>query len=231
MNTPRIDDIVLNDQFYEEIYPGVWLMDNHKWAFWARLNHFTQHATGLPAKLFHFDYHWDAVNDFQNEASLSDLSKKSLSEMYQLVSEDFIQKDSFIAPAIIKGFFNEIHFYCKQKNPQIGFSVEFLNSYMAKQYIYKKIEVMNAATIKTPYAFDLDIDLFNDSEMYLESKLWTESQMYDFFCICRPLIQNASVVTIAMSFGYSGTKEDTKWLTQYVVSKILEIKRNYNDLA
>jgi len=77
--------------------------------------------------------------------------------------------------------------------------------------------------VKNPYAFDLDIDLFNDSGRYLESKLWTETQLDDFFGICTPLIRSASIVTIAMSFGYSGTNEDTIWLAQYAVSKILEI--------
>lgn len=220
----KIDNIVQDDQYYEEIFPGIWLMDDHKWAFWAWLNHFTQHTTEFPAKLFHFDYHWDAANDFQDQALTSDFVNMSLSEMHQLLSEDLICKDGFIAPAIINGYFNEIHFYCKQENPQIGFSDEFLNTYRAKQYIYNEISVINEAAKKIPYAFDLDIDLFNESGMYLESKLWTETQLYDFFYICRSLIKNASVVTVAMSFGYSGTEEDTKRLAQYVISKILNIR-------
>jgi len=188
MKIPKIDDIVPNDEFHEEIYPGVWLMDNHKWAFWAWLNHFTENTTGLPAKLFHFDYHWDAVNDFQSEASQSDLFKHSLTEAYRLVTGDFICKDGFIAPAIIKGFFNEIHFYCKQKNTQVGFTDEFLNNYMSKQYVYNTIDNINVSIFDNPYAFDLDIDLFNDSEMYLVSKLWPEAQIGEFFRI--PLCQD-----------------------------------------
>ena len=140
------------------------------------------------------------------------------------MSEDFICKDGFIAPAIIKGLFNEIHFYCKQSDTQITFSDEFLNNYQTEQFIHNNIESIMDIRVENPYAFDLDIDLFNDSGMYLESKLWTETQLDDFVGICTPLIQNASIVTIAMSFGYSGTKEDTIWLAQYVVSKILKIK-------
>lgn len=223
MITPKINISDSNDQFHEEISPGVWIMDDHKWAFWIWLNHFTKHTTGLPAQLFHFDYHWDAANDFQTDSALSDLSNNSLSELFRLVSEDFICKDGFIAPGIIKGLFNEIHFYCKQKDTQIGFSDEFLNNYQTEQFIHNNIKSIMDIRVKNPYAFDLDIDLFNDSGRYLESKLWTETQLYDFFGICTPLIRSASIVTIAMSFGYSGTNEDTIWLAQYAVSKILEI--------
>jgi len=210
-----IDLFVRNDEFHKEICPGVWLMDNHKWAFWVWTNYFTKNSTEKPAILLHFDHHWDAVNDFNTDAAISTLCQDNRSEMYRLVAENYIRKDGFIAPAIIKGYFNEIHFYCKQANPQIGFSSEFLNSFTAKQCFYDEIEKINDIIIERSYAFDLDIDLFNNSEVYLKSKLWPENQRDDFFDRCELLIKHASIVTIAMSYGYSGTKKDTKWLTQY----------------
>ena len=111
----------------------VWLMDDHKWAFWAWINHFLQHPNRLPAQLLHFDYHWDAANDFQTESALSNLNQDKDS-LFRLVSEDYVRKDDFIAPAIIKGFFDKIHFYCKQRDTEIGFSNEFLNTYNVRQF-------------------------------------------------------------------------------------------------
>lgn len=223
---PIIDYIVKGDEFHEEIVPNVWIMDNHKWAFWAWFNFFTQFTTETPIDLYHFDYHWDAVNDFNCIKSLSDISQNKRSEMYRLVIEDYIPKDGFIAPAIIKGFFNEIHFYCKQCDTQIGFSTNFLKTYSSNQYVYRCIEDLVATKPKKTYAFDLDIDLFNDSGMYLEADLWPKSKQDEFFSTCESLIRNASIITIAMSFGYSGTKEDTISLAEYVLNEILSIRKN-----
>ena len=225
---PIIDYIVEGDDYYEEIFPNIWLMDNHKWAFWAWINFFLRSTIEMPITLYHFDYHWDAVNDFTCETALSSISQNKLSEMYRLLKEDYILKDGFIAPAIIKCFFNEIHFYCKQKDTQVGFSTEFLKDCASKQYIHKSIEDITSTKINKKYAFDLDIDLFNDSEMFLESDLWPKSKRDNFFSKCEPLILNASIITIAMSFGFSGTKEDTISLAEYVLKRILNIRKTNN---
>lgn len=228
MMKPITDYIVNGDDYYEEIFPNIWLMDNHKWAFWAWVNFFTQSTIERPITLYHFDYHWDAVNDFNCETSLSSIEQNKLPEMYSLVKQDYILKDGFIAPAIIKGYFNEIHFYCRQKETQVGFSTEFLNDYASNQYIHKSIEDINSTKINKKYAFDLDIDLFNNSEMFLESDLWPKSKQDNFFSKCESLIRNASIITIAMSFGFSGTKKDTISLAEYVFKKILSIRKSNN---
>ncbi|WP_162096615.1 UPF0489 family protein [Desulfotalea psychrophila] len=214
------DDYIVNsDDFCKEIYPNVWLMDDHKWAFWAWISYIDRVKTSLPLSLYHIDYHWDAINDFQCEKALSDISQAELTALFSLVSEDYISKDGFIAPAIIKRIFDEVHFYCRQKGTEIAFSPDFLKTYNAKQYIHQEIENMCAVKKSKQYAFDLDIDVFNDSGMYLESELWSQEKRDLFFQKCRGLIENASVITIAMSFGYSGTKNDTKYLAKYVIKK------------
>lgn len=217
--------IVNDDNFYKEISPNIWLMDDHKWAFWVWINFVSRFKIESPLSLYHIDYHWDAVNDFQCEKSLSDILQTDLTQLFQLVREDYIRKDGFIAPAIIKGIFDEVHFYCLQKDTEIAFSNDFLKRYNTKQYIHQTVEDICSVKNSREYAFDLDIDVFNDSNMYLESDHWAEDKRDDFFKKSESIIQNASIITIAMSFGYSGTENDTKYLAEYVLKKIFEIRK------
>lgn len=140
----KLQRYIVNDEnFHKEIGPNIWLMDDHKWAFWAWINFATTMKFKLPLSLYHVDYHWDAINDFQSDAALADMSKTDMKDLYQLVSDDFIKKDGFIAPAIIKGIFDEVHFYCRQNDTQIGFINDFIEQYYTKQYIHKTILIIS----------------------------------------------------------------------------------------
>jgi hypothetical protein len=35
MKFPDIDNFKMDDQYFEEIFPGVWLMDDHRWAYYV----------------------------------------------------------------------------------------------------------------------------------------------------------------------------------------------------
>ncbi len=225
----KFDNYIINNHtFYKEIYPNIWLMDNHKWAFWAWISYIDQMKISSPLSLYYVDYHWDAINDFQCEKSLSKISQLELTDLFNMVRDNYVSQDGFIAPAIIKGIFDEVHFYCSQEDTEIAFLPDFLESYNTKQYVRQKIEDMCAVKKSKQYAFDLDIDIFNNSVMYLESELWPQEKRDHFFQKCSGLIQNASIITIAMSFGYSGTNNDTKYLAKYVIKKIIEIRKLSN---
>lgn len=102
-----------SDRYIEELYPNVWLMDNHKWAFYAWESHRVRPGNEIPSVLVHVDYHWDGVNDFQEPETVTHLiNLHSCENIKELVAEDILVRyDSFIAPAIIRGFIREIHFF------------------------------------------------------------------------------------------------------------------------
>lgn len=118
MKYPDIDKFEMNDRYFEEIFQNIWLMDNHKWAYYIWENFSSQKMPQIPSVLFHLDYHWDGVNDFRDSSTIKKLIDiKKVESIHDLVLEDeYIRKDSFISPAIIRGLVNEIHFYCKQND-------------------------------------------------------------------------------------------------------------------
>lgn len=209
-----------DETFRVEIAPDFWLMDHHKWAFyiWAK------NKVNINKTLLHLDYHWDGVNDFHNQPEISKKLKTcDLDYIEELMEERYITSDSFIAPAIIANIFNEVHFLCYQKDTEIGLYSEFIKEYKVNQFIHKDIDGVVKQLSNKRIAFDLDIDIFNHSEYYLTGDLWQETEIIHFLEKYEPLIKNADIITVAMSYGYSGTKEDTHSLTELVVNKIMKL--------
>lgn len=218
----EIQNLTADDSFFVEIFPKIWLMDNHKWAYYIWENYNLEKPTEKPFTLFHADYHWDAVNDFQDESNIQKLTEVETSDqIFELVSSGEVRKDAFIAPAIIRGFVNEVHFYCKQTNTDQGFWPPFLDKYDTTQYFHKDIDSFISYSGPNQKLFDLDIDLFNKSDMWNEGDLWDEEQIIHFLENCSELIKSSKIVTIAMSFHYSGNTSDTRYLTE-VVTNYLE---------
>ncbi len=223
MKYPRIEQFHLNGKYFEEIYPNLWLMDDHRWSYyiWECFSHRNQGR--LPLALIHADQHWDGVNDFfkpSDEARLRSI--RTIEEISDLASRaSLVRKDSFIAPAIIRGIINEIHFYCFQTDTEPGLDKPLLKKHNSKQFIHHEL---NSLIERPPKGslFDLDLDLFNRSEMWEEGNLWENKEILHFLDICSGIIGSSSLVTIAMSFGYSGSRDDTRYLTELVVPRIIE---------
>lgn len=217
-----LENIKEDPEFFEEIHPNVWLMDDHKWAcyIWEK----TYRSCGkLPSKLVHIDYHWDAISDFVDDCAIALIKRPSMAELEELIKVDqFIRKDSYIAPAIIKEKIKEIYFYCRQTDTEIGFYQPFLDKYEAKQIILNDIDDLSRKISDTEILLDIDIDIFNKSRQWAESDLWEEKEIISFLDACKSLIKNAKVITIAMSHNYSGTTKDTKYLTELTVKKVLK---------
>lgn len=223
MKYPNVNKFELNDDYLEEIYPNVWLMDDHQWAYyvWELFGFSTPIKT--PLSLIHLDFHWDGINDFLEKTDQEKvLEVKNINDIFDLVAKtSLVRKDSFIAPAVIRKIINEIHFYCFQYDNEIGLDEAFLKEFNASQFIHKNLNTI-IEQVQQNYFFDLDLDLFNRSDMWANGDLWELSEIYDFIDNCSGLIKNASLITIAMSFGYSGTYEDTRNLTGIIVPKIVE---------
>lgn len=221
------DIMFLQDEnYFEEIAPNVWLMDDHKWAFLVWWSFFSQNDYKIPIPLIHLDYHWDAVNDFQNDKSIQKLLHADYQGIQNLISEGYIRKDSFIAPAIIKGYIDQVYFYCKQYDGEIGFYQPFLEKYNAAQANNQNLDFVQNMASQNSILFDLDLDLFNKSDMYSEGDLWHVDEIFDLIQKCSDAIKNALVITIAMSFGYSGTKKDTVELVRQIIPRIITIRNN-----
>ena len=227
MKFPDIDSFTTNDDYFEEIFPGVWLMDDHRWAYyiWERF-HF-ENRMKAPCALVHLDCHWDGVNDFYGDPSaVRELAGiNDIGGIYALVRENMsVRRHSFIAPAIIRGLVDEAHFYCKQVCTGPGLYPPFLKEHKARQIIHQSMESLISRKITKPVIFDLDLDLFNNSEMWDEGEVWTDAEITGFLSMCSNLVHTSSVVTAAMSFGYSGTEQDTRHLTRLFTSFIRRFK-------
>lgn len=212
----------MRNSYYEEISPNIWLMDNHKWAFFAWENYLHASDIHSPMTLIHFDFHWDGVNDFNDDSEkkiLEDIN--NLEEIKRIIEENrLIKYDSYIAPAIIRRLINEVHFYCFQIDTEIGLNSPLLEEYDSKQIIHSEIQEIVNYEYNQQIIFNLDLDLFNKSDMYLEGDLWSEVEILHFLEDCSTIVNNSAVITIAKSTGLSGTEDDTNYLVDLIVPKI-----------
>ncbi|WP_440216650.1 UPF0489 family protein [Chromobacterium piscinae] len=198
-------------------------MDDHRWALkvWEtekRADHYV---------LAHADYHWDCCYDFEDapalEARLVSATPAEIAEMVAV--GDRIKFDSFIAPAVLRGLVRTVHFYCLQGNADDeALDGKFLARCRARQLIHPDPESFAAADIDGPLIFDLCLDLFNRSDQWAEGDLWMDDEIIGFLATIESLIHSAEIVTISMSFNYSGTNAQTRHLAQLVVPRILALR-------
>lgn len=221
----KIDELKPDDSYFEEIQPDVWLMDDHRWSYYIWERYISSTANKTPRALVHLDYHWDGVNDIdrtEDQNRLRAIGK--LDEIYKIVSEaKYIRKDSFIAPAIIRNIFSEVHYYCVQTDTTVGLDSELLIKYGSQQIIHSNISSLTMNAPKDSL-FNIDLDIFNKSGLWAEGDLWTDFDILEFIYKCEELIKTSPLITIAMSFNYSGSRQDTIHLAKLVVQKILDLR-------
>lgn len=213
-------------KYFKEIYSNVWLMDNHKWAFYIWESCRLRNPNIFPSTLVHIDYHWDGINDFSNPRSVKRLInvQDSQSLLDFVTNTSFIRFDSFIAPSIIRGSVKEIHFYCLDYDNDIALDEELLRQCHAKQFVYKNIDSLIQHVSGKSIVFDIDLDIFNKSDKWEEGNIWDENDILKFVDKCTSIIANSALVTIATSTGYSGNNKDTEYLTDLVVPRIVSHK-------
>ena len=225
MTAIDFDALNEDESFLVDLGSGVWLMDDHRWALkvWEMertRNHYT---------LVHADYHWDCCYDFHDQPNEEKkLVYASPSELAQLVEEgEWIRYDSFIAPAVKRGLIHTIHFYCLQDGVgDQALEGDFLRLCGAQQFLHETPHQLAKASIAGPIIFDLCLDLFNKSETWAEGDLWTNREIDSFLEEVAKIISAAELVTVSMSFNYSGTPEQTRQLTKRVIPKLLALRRD-----
>ena len=214
-------------EYFEEVYPQVWLMDDHKWSYYIWESHYQQNQN-IPSTLVHIDYHWDAINDIVNEEAMSLICNSDLSQLKDEIKKDvYLRKDSFIAPAIIKEYIKNVYFFCKQTDTEIGLDKTLLQRYKVDEYRMDNIQKISSCLKDKRILLDIDVDIFNKTTDWATGELWEEKEIYSFLSECDGLIKNADVITVAMSHGYSGSPADTKYLTEVTVAKVLKIKEQF----
>jgi len=225
MKVTDTENLKPDDFYFEEIHPNVWLMDDHRWAYYVWEKSLQQNR-GEKFALVHLDYHWDGVNDFRSATDQDMLRGVSeLGEIYRMVAEErYVQKDSFIAPAIIRGLIEEVHFLCFQRDAARGIDPDLLDRYGSKQFFHPDL---NSLLKHAPLGslFDIDLDIFNKSAHWAEGDLWTDIEISQFLDGCIKLLQSSPLATIAMSFNYSGSKDNTRYLSRIVVPTIVDVFR------
>lgn len=226
MNVPALSQMTPNDNLLIEIGSNIWLMDDHRWAIvaWDRA---CCSGGADQACLIHADFHWDSVNDFHKEPELeARLIGMSSPELFEFVkNNEWIRYDSFIAPAIIRGLISEVHFFCKQNDmSDVGIDTELLNRFNASQHIHESQQTVSQIKTSRPIIFDLCLDLFNESQQYHGSKIWPDNKILEFLNVLHPIIQRACIVTVSLSFGYSGTESDTRRLAQLVLPVLKRLR-------
>lgn len=216
-----------DEVYLERLHDRLWLMDNHKWAYWVWENQ--PRRADQRYALVHFDYHFDDVNDFfQEPEEVVTLRSADSAAIRSRVEEGAgIRYDSFIAPALLRGIVNHVHFFCVQESDEEerGFDANTLRECDAQQTFYGSVEDAARANVQKPYFFDLCLDLFNRTDdLEFEGDLWDADEIRAALAAWQNLIQGAEVVTVSLSFGYSGTEQQTRELASLVVPLLLEMR-------
>jgi len=222
MTNVNVESLKRDDHFCIDLGGSVWLMDNHKWALYV-WESFRQQAGGGRFTLAHADYHWDGGYDFhcdpEQEQKLLTADLERLRAFIE--EEEWIRYDSFIAPAVARGMFDALHFYCLQGDKwDVGIDEDLRKPVGTDQVIHGTPESLASLEAASPLIFDLCLDLFNRSDQFQEGDLWPDEEVLGFLNTVRPLIMRASLVTISLSFDCSGTAEDTRHLASLVLPKI-----------
>lgn len=217
-----VESLKRDDDYCVDLGQFVWLMDNHKWALYV-WEIFRQQASGCRFTLAHADYHWDGVYDFHRDAEQEqELLAADLQRLRAFIEEDeWIRYDYFIGPAVARGMFDSLHFYCLQRDEwDVAVDENLRKSTGTGQVIHETPESLASLEATSPLIFDLCLDLFNRSDQFQEGDLWADEEVLGFLETVRPLITTASLVTISLSFDCSGTAEDTRHLASLVLPRI-----------
>lgn len=220
INLPNLEP---SDDFLVSLGKNVWLMDNHRWALLV----WEEQRTQEKYSLVHADQHWDAVyNFYKNEEAEQELVRADVARIKEyLVKDELICYDSFIAPAVRRGLFDAVHFFCTEDyGNDIGLYDEFLKETSVVQIVHSSVVSLAETRFKYPVIFDLCLDLFNRSDQWMEGDLWKLSEIRSFLESVRHIISAAEIVTVSLSFNFSGTHEDTRTIAQLVIPLLLSYR-------
>lgn len=208
-------------EFLEELPANVWLMDDHKWALYVWALH-RDRVGGERYSLLHADFHWDATDDFFDDApAQARLAAANADDLFAMTAAgQHIRYDSFIAPAVRRGLLSEVHFYCLQTDSD-PLEDSLCEEFDTPQFVHADANGLASAAPASPLIFDLCLDLFNHSDYDFDGDLWSDEEVLAFLETVKHHIRAAELVTVSLSFGCSGTEDDTRHLAKLVVPRIV----------
>jgi hypothetical protein len=224
MDWSFIESLKPDASYVTRLHPRLWLMDCHKWALYAwesSLRPQLGHEQGI---LAHLDYHLDASNDFTSAEDVERLLRAAGSAGCGdlTAGDNLIKCDSFIVPAIMRGLIRDVHFFCRETDPDPGVYDEWLDSYDGPQFYHERLEDLLVALAGKCVLFDLCLDLFNGAaNKSYRSDLWPDADVVGLIDDCGDLIRDARLVTVSLSFSHSGTESDTRHLARVVLPRVL----------
>lgn len=169
MPLPDFASLAEDDSYLAPMGSGVWLMDDHRWA----LKVWEGERKNDNYTLVHADFHWDGCYDFHGSPDKeADLIAATSQQIAELVAEgELVRYDSFIAPAVRRGFIHIVHFYCLQHDVgDVALDEDFLKTCGAKQFIHPDAQSLVATQFVGPVIYDLCLDLFNRSDNWGEGE-------------------------------------------------------------
>jgi hypothetical protein len=223
MDWSFIESLKPDESYVCRLHPRVWLMDSHKWALYAWEASLRPLVGREPNILAHLDYHFDACNDFTGAHDVERLLRASGAEGCAglTAGRNLIKCDSFIVPAILRGLLRDLHFFCRETDPDPGVYEEWLDSYDGPQFYHERLGDLLAALAGKSVLFDLCLDLFNNqAHRPYRGELWPDAEVVRLIDDCAGLIRDARVVTVSLSFSHSGTQPDTRHLARVVLPRI-----------
>lgn len=99
-----------------------------------------------------------------------------------------------------------------------------IKRYNVIQNTHEHIEDLVSSIGDEKIILDIDLDVFNKSTYFLNGDLWSDDDIITYIKIISNLILQAEIITIAMSYGYSGTDKQREHLIRLVVPEIIRIK-------
>jgi hypothetical protein len=225
MDWSFINSLKPDASYVKKLHPRLWLMDSHKWAFYAWVSSLRALPGREHAVLAHLDYHLDACNDFTSAEDVERLLQATNpAEFAEIIAQDrLIKCDSFIVPAIMRGLVQDVHFFCREIDPDPGVYEEWLDSYDGPQFYHARLEDLLAAVAGKAVLFDLCLDLFNNlANKSYRGELWPDAEVTRLIDGCGELIRRALLVTVSLSFSHSGKESDTRHLARVVLPRVLQ---------
>ena len=224
MDWSFIESLRPDPSYVRRLHPRLWLMDSHKWALYAwesSLRPLPAHGHGV---LAHLDYHFDTCNDVISAEDVARLLRApGPAECADLTAgENLVKCDSFIVPAIMRGLIRDLHFFCREIDPDPGVYEEWLDTYDGPQFYHERLEDLLVALAGRAVLFDLCLDVFNNqANKSYRGDLWPDAEVVELIDDCGGLIRDARLVTVSLSFSHSGTQQDTRHLARVVLPSIL----------
>lgn len=201
-----------------------WMMGNHKYALYCWMVGQEAGKEMQETTLVHVDKHFDyavdsMIDDFlSNPSSTTALAQASYGlEPEHRMPQRKIMCDNFIPAAAGAGFFKRAIFVCRDDTHQLDTPA---NGRLLPHEIHMTFDsfqnMVRAGGLRSEkLCLDIDLDYFNDSDVYYGAALWEEKIIIDHLEFLRDL-PSVVMTTVALSEPFSGGRKTAPNLLRLV---------------